>query len=222
MKKQRFIAIIGDIKDSKQLNNRNDIQETFKAVLDHINDKYHAAIASNFMITLGDSFQGLLIASADLLAILSEIELAMAPVSFRFGIGVGQITTTINPLNSMEMDGPAYHLAREMIEQIEESERKHHQPDITSLIRLQENGQQLEIALNTILSLSTALKSKWTDRQKEVLYAYLKHGENQYQTATILGIGQSSVNKVLKATNYYTYKNALNQAALLLREAVVC
>ena len=222
MGNQSFIAIIGDIKDSRHLENRNKTQETFKGVLDHINNKYQANIASNFMITLGDSFQGLLHPEAYLFAILFELELAMSPVDFRFGIGVGQITTTINPTNSMEMDGPAYHLAREMIEQIEDSERKHHQPETNTLIRLQKDGSNVEIALNTILSLTTALKSKWTDRQKEVLYAYVNQAENQYHAAEALGIGQSSVNKVLKATSYYNYKNALQQATRLLRGTITC
>ncbi|WP_269319384.1 SatD family protein [Carnobacterium jeotgali] len=45
----------------------------------------------------------------------------MAPIELRFGIGLGSISTPIQRDNSMEMDGTAYHRARQMIETIEEN-----------------------------------------------------------------------------------------------------
>ncbi len=60
------------------------------------------------------------------------------------------------------------------------------------------------------------MKSKWSARQKEIMYAYFTHGENQYKTAEELGIGQSSVNKALNTAKYYTYKTALRDASHFL------
>ena len=54
------IAIIGDIKDLKKINNRNEVQKKLIKVLDQINEKYNEDISSNFIVTLGDEFQGLL------------------------------------------------------------------------------------------------------------------------------------------------------------------
>ena len=56
--KDSYIAIIGDIKKSKKLNNRNTVQNVFKKVLNNINEKYSKDISSKFMITLGDEFPG--------------------------------------------------------------------------------------------------------------------------------------------------------------------
>ena len=55
--RDRYIAIIGDIKDSKKLNDRKKIQEKLQKVLNEVNQKYYEDISSNFMITLGDEFQ---------------------------------------------------------------------------------------------------------------------------------------------------------------------
>ena len=55
-----YIAIIGDIKGSKKLDNRNEVQKKLTSVLDDINKKYKDDIYSKFTITLGDEFQGLL------------------------------------------------------------------------------------------------------------------------------------------------------------------
>ena len=88
-----YIAIIGDIKKSKELENRKNIQVRLNYVLSEINEKYNSVISAKFMITLGDEFQGLLCSGDRVLDIIEEIQRQMYPVEIRFGIGVGQITT---------------------------------------------------------------------------------------------------------------------------------
>ncbi|MBM6613782.1 hypothetical protein JTF06_02600 [Desemzia sp. RIT804] len=211
-----YAAIIGDIKHSRKIANRKEAQEQFRFVLQSINEKYADDIASQFIITLGDSFQGLLKNKQSIMNIIFEIELAMSPIELRFGIGLGDVSTTIQRENSMEMDGTAYHRARQMIETIEDNETKYTKRETNMMIFSGDDYQQTDQLLNTILSLATALKSKWTDRQKEVMYAYFTNGENQYKTAEALGIGQSSVNKALNAAKYYTYKTAFTNVSLFL------
>ena len=65
-----YIAIIGDIKNSKKIQDRNRFQQKFKKILDQINIKYADSIASNFTITLGDEFQGLLLSGKYLMDII--------------------------------------------------------------------------------------------------------------------------------------------------------
>ncbi|MFL2099889.1 SatD family protein [Desemzia sp. FAM 23991] len=218
LEKNPYAAIIGDIKDSRNIADRKEVQEKFRSTLQHINQKYADDIASQFMITLGDSFQGLLKNKQTIMSIVFEIELAMSPIELRFGIGLGDISTTIQRENSMEMDGPAYHRARQMIETIEANENKYTRSETNMMICSGTDSLQTDQLLNTILSLATALKSKWSDRQKEVMYTYFTHSENQYKTAEALGIGQSSVNKALNTAKYYTYKTALTDTSLFLSQ----
>ena len=214
-----YATIIGDIKDSRKLTNRKEVQEQFRLILKNINEKYADDIASQFIITLGDSFQGLLKNKQAIMDIIFEIELALAPIELRFGIGLGDVSTTIHLENSMEMDGTAYHRARQMVETIEVNETKYANSETNMMICSGVDYQQTDSILNAVLSLATALKSKWTDRQKEVMFAYFTNGENQYKTAEALEIGQSSVNKALNTAKYYTYKAALTDISRFLSQS---
>jgi len=56
-----FVALIGDIRGSRELNDRKEVQEEFKRVVDSLNDHIpDSAIASRFTVTTGDEFQVLL------------------------------------------------------------------------------------------------------------------------------------------------------------------
>lgn len=206
----KYVAIIGDIVDSKKIINREVTQKKFKNILAEINLKYSNDIASKFTITLGDEFQGLLKNRKNIMNIIYEIEMAMEPLELRFGIGIGDISTELNFSNSFEIDGPAYHRARKTIKEVESKESQYTEPHSNIMICSEDENIEIDELLNSILSVCTALKSKWTDRQKEIIYAYLSNEENQYQTAKVLNIGQPSVNKALSKARFYSYKSAID------------
>ena len=80
-----YIAIIGDIKNSKKIVDRGAFQEHLKKILDNINLKYSDCIASKFTITLGDEFQGLLTTGNNIMEIIQYIKKEIYPVKIRFG-----------------------------------------------------------------------------------------------------------------------------------------
>lgn len=213
-----YIAIIGDIKKSKELNDRNLVQTKMKKVLSEINRKYESNIDSKFMITLGDEFQGLLKCGENVMNIISEIESSMYPVEIRFGIGVGKITTEIDTEMPLGADGPAYYNARYAVEVLKNDEKKSKMPESNISIRIEGENESSEKLLNTILSLLTVIKSKWTDRQREVISDFIEHGDNQMSVANRLGITQSSVQKSLSSGNYYSFKEAIDTVSSALSE----
>lgn len=215
---ENYTVIIGDIIDSKTIIDRKDSQARFKKVLSEINIKYAKDIASKFTITLGDEFQGLLKNRNNIIKIIFEIEMAMFPINLRFGVGIGDISTDINFEYSSEIDGPAYHRARNMIETLESSKSQYSKREANILISSDEKNTEIDKLLNSILSVSTVLKSKWTLRQTQVIHAYLLNDENQYKAADKLGIGQSSVNKALNNGSFYTYKSAMDNVNSFLTE----
>lgn len=214
----KYAVIIGDIIDSKKIIDRKDVQSKFIKVLNEINNRYSKDIASKFTITLGDEFQGLLKNRNNIIKIIFEIEMAMSPLVFRFGIGIGDITTAISFEYSSEIDGPAYHRARAMIEELESSKSQYLKRKANILISSQDQNVEIDKLLNSILSVCTALRSRWTLRQTEIIYAYLRSEENQYKAAEKLGIGQSSVNKALNIADFYTYKSAMDNINSFLTE----
>jgi hypothetical protein len=216
-----YVAIIGDIVQSKKLNNRDEVQKKLHNVLSSINTKYSDYIASNFMITLGDEFQGLLKSGESILNIINEIENKMSPVQIRFGIGIGEITTDINRDIPLGTDGPAYHNARKMIDNLKSMEKKAKIGNTNIMIASQGENSNTDILLNSIFLLCSTIKSKWSSRQREIVLAYIESDNSQIKTAEKLGIKQSSVNKGLSNAGYYSYKSAIKAVTNALSDIKV-
>jgi hypothetical protein len=212
-----YCAVIGDIVKSKRITDRGGAQKELEAQLEKTNKRHAAGIASKFTITLGDEFQALLAAPSNIMEIINEIKSGMAGMSIRFGIGLGDITTEINSELSIGADGPAYYSARRALSEIKEFERKYSKP--VSDIRIyggkpdsdkKADVSENEIALiNSALSACAFIKSKWTDKQKNVI-DMIKLGASQRAVARELGINQSGVQRMIATSGYYTYSDAMH------------
>ena len=211
-----FAAVIGDIKDSRHLENRKEVQVHLQEILDRLNEKYKDHIVSKFLITLGDEFQGLLRSGEHILDMVNEIRMEMYPVRLRFGIGFGQITTDIKSEMALGADGPGYYRAREAVELLKEREKKNRPVLAEICLRLDEKDQEKEVLLNTVFDLMYVVESGWTERQRETIWDMLLYGDGQQNTARRLSISQPTVQKALAAGSYYTYENALKNAAKIL------
>lgn len=213
-----YIAIIGDIKESKLIEDRKRVQIRLKNVLDNINEKYGRAISAKFIITLGDEFQGLLCTGAKVIDIIEEIQREMYPVQIRFGIGIGAITTDINEEMAIGADGPGYYKAREAIEELKHSEQKSKMQSSDIHIEIQGDKNSVSVMLNTIFSLMEVIKSNWSERQREIIYEFEEFGGSQSECARRLNITQTSVHRSLANGNFYAYKNAKDTVNSILQE----
>ena len=213
---QSFVAVIGDMKDSRHLENRKEVQVRLQGILDRLNEKYKDEIVSRFLITLGDEFQGLLSSGKYILDMVNEIRMEMYPVRLRFGIGFGQITTDIRTEMALGADGPGYYRAREAVELLKEREKKNRSVLSELCLKMDETHRDKEILLNTVFDLMYVVESGWTDRQREVIWDMLLHGDGQQNTACRLDITQSTVQKTLAAGSYYTYESALKNVSEIL------
>lgn len=212
-----YFAVIGDIIDSKKINNRYQVQKTLETCLNDLNNEYQAVLVSKFSITLGDEFQGLLSLEAPLFQIIDRINLAMQPYQVRFGIGVGKILTDINPELSIGADGPAYWHARKAINYI------HQKNDYgnTQIAVYSDNEEKISI-INTLIASSEAIKSDWRASQEVVLKELLSMGIydehfDQKQLAKRLELSTSALSKRLKSSNIKIYLRARNAALQALK-----
>lgn len=213
-----YIAVIGDIKESKKITNRSEVQKKLKQILEKINDKYTDDISSKFMITLGDEFQGLLCNGKNIMNIIFEIERDMYPVKIRFGVGAGTITTAVNKEMSIGADGPGYYNARNAIEIIKENEKKKQTNAADIRFEAEGSNQATTIMINTILSLLTVIKNSWSDRQREIIWDMLQYQDNQVDAANRFKIKQPAIQKSLAKGKYYAYKDALDTIERALSE----
>lgn len=213
-----YVAIVGDIKKSKKIDNRSEVQNKLKQVLEEINNKYKSDVSAKFIITLGDEFQGLLGNGINTINIISEIERKMYPVRMRFGIGIGKITTDVNKEMALGADGPGYYKARNAIEYLKDNENKKQAIAADVRFEVESDNQATTIMLNTILELMTAIKESWSDRQREIIWNMLEYQDSQIDVAKRLKIQQPAVQKSFSKGKYYAYKDALDTIGKALEE----
>jgi hypothetical protein len=202
-----YFAIIGDIIGSKQLKNRAEIQNKLKTILNQINLKYADEISANFIVTIGDEFQGLLSRPHVLLDIINEIKIKIYPIRIRIGIGIGNIDTEIDKKMAIGADGPAYHYARKMIDEIRLNE-KGKMSDSTNIKIYAEGKTSILNLINSNLCLCSFIESKWTNKQRDLIKEDMLFKQNQRELAKKFNLAQSSVQRRFKSAGYYDYINA--------------
>ena len=217
----KYIAIIGDIKMSKLIIERGKLQNHVINILKTVNEKYAPSIASKFLITLGDEFQGLLSSGVHLMDIIQFIKTEAQPIEIRFGIGVGTITTTINPDAAIGADGPAYYMARECIDNMKMAEGTKGRVCGNVQIRIDSSNHLQELSLNTIFNLMHCIEHDWTIKQKEIAYYTLSHREKQTDIAKQFNVSQAYIQQVFSKTHFYAYKDAYDSINTILDEMIL-
>ena len=201
-----YFAIIGDVISSRKINDRKQFQKDLSGILDEINKSYSEDIASKFVITLGDEFQGLLKKADYLLEITDKIKFKLDPIEVRFGIGVGGIETKIIREASIGADGPAYWCARKAINLI------HNKNDYNVskiAIELEEENNFIDM-INESLHFCDFIEKKWQPSQKKLIKTSVLHfGHNtkipQKELAKLLDLSVPTINVKIQSTGYYNY-----------------
>lgn len=213
-----YIAIIGDIKNSKSIEERREFQNKLNNILNEVNEVFSDTISSNFTITLGDEFQGLLHSGEHVMDIIQYIKRETYPIEIRFGIGIGAITTDINAMMSIGADGPGYYKARDSIEQLKLLEKKNESTYGDVQIRIDGDNNLQELSLNSILKLMFCIEKEWTKKQREVVNYVLFEKKTQTETAKYFNVSQSNIQQILSKTHFYVYKDAFNSVNKILSE----
>ncbi|MBD5459081.1 MAG: hypothetical protein HDR27_10995 [Lachnospiraceae bacterium] len=207
----KYIAIIGDIKESKKIDDRNMVQEKLNHILNHINKMYSPDISAKFIITLGDEFQGLLGVNDHLFDIIKYIQREMYPVKLRFGIGIGEIYTDIFYEAAIGADGPAYYAARETIEELREQEKRLKKQAADIQISVYNTESFAITQINTVLALMKIIEDGWSDKQRYTIWDMAQNGGSQEECAKRMNTTQSTVARRLADGNYITYERAKKQ-----------
>ena len=215
-----YCAIIGDIIRSQNVVNTPEgaiLQKKLDNTLDEINREFAAHISAKFEVTGGDEFQGLLQTSAEVLHLVEKIIYEMHPYGVRFGIGIGNIDTIIDPEKSANNNGRAYHLARLALTKLSSESKVEKGAIIHFLVRFETDTID-SLLLNTICGFAGRILSSLSDRQFQSVQAFIQNNESQSETAKQLGIAASTISRNLTAANYREYKSAINDMSEYLRK----
>ena len=200
-----YLALIADVIDSKMVQERLDLQKQVEKTLQKMNELFGDYLVSRFTLTLGDEFQALLEVDAPVFQIIDTLRLELNPTQLRFGIGLGEIVTAIDPLQSVGADGPAYWNARAAINFV------HQKNDYgNTQIYFSSGKENQDFFVNALISSGEAIRSSWRDSQEEILLNLLKRSVysesfSQQDLAQSLAINPSALSKRLKSSSIRVY-----------------
>ena len=215
-----YLALIADVIDSKIVQERFDLQKQLEKTLQKINELFKGCLASAFTLTLGDEFQALLKVDAPIFQIIDTLRSELTPTQLRFGIGLGEIVTAIDPLQSVGADGPAYWNARAAINFV------HQKNDYgNTQIYFSSGKENKDFFVNALIASGEAIRSGWRDSQEEILLNLLKRSVysesfSQQDLAQSLAINPSALSKRLKSSSIRVYLRGRAAALASIQSAV--
>ncbi len=186
--KKVYCAIIGDINKSRQLERRGIVQKKFQEVIEQINKEYKSEIASKFLITIGDEFQGILHSPAKSYHIIRRIQDSMEDISFTFGIGIGTLATPILPNAAIGMDGDCFYRARAALQRAKKEKRE-----------LLYDFQEPESFLVNAIVATLDKQWKQLNKTQRKIIQLRKTGLEQKAIAKKIGITKQAVSKAINA-----------------------
>lgn len=213
---QRYLAILGDLVDSRAVADRTELQNRLRGSLRRFAEQppVREALAAGPEITAGDEFQVLLngdpvAAGPAAVHYLSRLTEDLRPVSVTFGLGLGALATELGP-PVRELDGPCFHRAREALTQA----RKR-----SVWARVAGLPPDTEAAVNFVLRTIGQARAGWTDRQFEVIRTR-RTLPLQKDVAERLSVNPSVVSEVLRAARHDEVLEGDRVVASLLNRAL--
>jgi hypothetical protein len=208
-----YLALIGDIKQSRLLPNRVVVQERLEWVCDHLNaDAESLGLVSPLTVTLGDEFQALFRSARALWQVVFAVESALQgdddsepEVAMRFGVGIGNLSTPLNSTAAIGMDGPAFHRAREAIETLKRDDRRY---------RVEGLQQEAGLARHMLDYISNQ-RTGWR-RNRVRVFSRLLAGETPAATAAVIGISDRAVYKNIRHGDLETLASVLTELASVI------
>jgi len=113
----KYVSLIMDVEKSKKydVSDRNEMQHYIDKCIKNLNTLFHEEMQFEVTFSAGDEVQGLFNDVVTALLYCRMLEMLMKPVKIRAGIGIGEWTVKIERGLSTQQDGPAYHKARQAI-----------------------------------------------------------------------------------------------------------
>lgn len=164
-------------------------------------------IVSPYTITLGDEFQAVYRTADGLFRHLFRIRSCIMPVRVRFSIALGPLDTDINPDQAIGMDGPAFHLARDAMEQLKKD---------TGILRISAPENQLPPIVGPLVHLLSAETESWNANRLSIIHRMLAglSGDaliRDLEIPGVLDISPSAIYKNIRAAKLDTWTELLRE-----------
>jgi len=181
-----YVALIIDIVKSRAYGqvDRSDIQVYINDVIKFLNQVYKKARELEMVFSAGDEIQGLFKNIDTAYLYYRLFKMLVSPVEIRGGIGTGEWTIQVKGEASTAQDGPAYHLARQAIEQTD--------PALGYQLLVKSDSTD-DVLLNSLISAEMTLINGQSQYQNELLLL----SEILYPLDTNNNINQDDLIKII-------------------------
>jgi len=194
---RHYVALIGDMVQSRALPAaaRAKAQRDFSRLVTSLNKRFASDIASKFVVTIGDEFQGLLSNAEAIPDIVWLIDSTYGARSIRIGIGYGVLHTPLQAV-ALNIDGPALHEARAAITLA-------HSRRLLGGV-FSGFGEHDDVLLGFAQTLRH-VRANLTKRQLEAV-SLLREGRTQMAAAKRLGVTKQSVSERVVTAGWEPYR----------------
>lgn len=205
----QVVALIGDLVASKAVPQRAAFQRRLAKVLSRTTEEARV-LASPFTLTLGDEFQAVYRRADTVLADIVHIMAEIHPVRTRFALGVGELSTKINPAQALGMDGPAFHQARAALTGLKTDGR---------LLRIAGAVTEEWLLVNHVMNLLSHEMESWTRNRLLVLHG-LMQGRAVKDIEEGLNISRVAVYKNIRSAALDEVAGICEQVTVALNRAL--
>ncbi|MFB6256601.1 MAG: SatD family protein [Haloplanus sp.] len=189
--RSRYVVLV-DLVGSRDIDDRESFGSRLEDAINIINDS-EGKHMSTPMTRMGgiDEFGCVLTRLEPLPGIVCSLLDRIHPTLARFGVSTGEIDIGYDHETVAEMDGPAFHRARTLLEDAES----------VGLYAGVDTGAPTDSLVSTALNAFVLAREPITERQIEVILAYEQSG-TQTAAGDQLGIPQQAVSDALRRANY--------------------
>ncbi len=197
---ESIAVLIADLVKSREIEDRERVQKDLKNEIEKVSEESKTLISTPSIVR-GDEIEIAYENAADCFLQFEKIENILFPRKLRGGIGVGSVDTGIRESVS-EMDGSAFHRAREALEESKKTGE-------TPILRIKSKDSGLDEVVNTVFGLLYAIREEWTKRERELSLFYLQNKSKTHEEiADFFDISRPMVSKTLSSAHIKPVVNA--------------
>ncbi len=203
---ERLIVLLGDIEDSRRVADRAGLAVRLESSCERLNAEFEPELRAPFSILKGiDEVGAALVSFGRALEMMSALSAGLRPQRMRFVLAAGEVDTAAGSGVVARMDGPVFHRAARMMEELKTSRL---------LFAMSVGDALLDEALANMRLLARVSLS---DRQWAAMAAYERSG-SQAAAAAALGVSQQAVSHALVSANYRQMKRVEERLNAVFRE----
>lgn len=196
-----FTIIVGDLVRSRESSGRQQISRKIRLTIGRVSRDFRDEFYAPLVLTRGiDEVCGVLKRPDMSYRICSLVNQAVSPRVFRFAVVRGALDIAVASKDARTMDGPAFHVAADMIQQAKKR-------NLFYSFDLASEFADLDPWLSEVANLLQILRSSWSKHQLRVVRLYEQLG-SQKAAANKLSITQQAVSDALRQAHWRELKRA--------------